>query len=82
MIANVYHNNTHSQLKIEVADLEELIARSGWTVVENIENMTAEAREEITRLEGQEYLETSGQGIEWWRVRLVSETPTLTPDSD
>jgi hypothetical protein len=82
MIANIYHNGTHTKLNIEIADLEELIARSGWTVVDGIENLSDVARAEINRLENQEYLETSGQGIQWWRARLVSETPMLTPDCD
>jgi len=37
MIAHVYAHGKHSQLKITEHDLEELIARCGWTVINDIE---------------------------------------------
>jgi hypothetical protein len=80
MIANVYHNGKHSRLSVKVADLEDLIMRCGWTVVDQIENLTDAARQEVKRLEERGYVESSGGGIEWWKARLISEEDSLTPD--
>jgi len=81
VIANVYHNGKHDRLRVDTADLENLIYRSGWTVTHDIENITPEARAEIERLETLDFIgpEDSG-GIAWWNARLVSSEPCLTPD--
>jgi hypothetical protein len=78
MIAHVYHNGKHTQLRITAEDLPELIYRSGWTVIHQIDNLTDEAKETIAHLETLPYLE--GQfgndwqaALQWWKDRIISE---------
>ena len=79
MIGHVWSNGRHSQLRLEVADLEEFIARCGWTVAEDIEGLTDEARREINRLEALPEIECNG-GRPWWEQRLIASEPTQTAD--
>jgi hypothetical protein len=86
MVAHIYSNGMHTRLRVSVTDLEELIVRRGWTIVNAIEGMTDEARAEVDRLRALEYVEgmsTSDQFavIDWWRSRLISAEPCgVTPD--
>jgi hypothetical protein len=84
MFVNVYSNGKHTRLRVEVADLSELIARCGWTVTEGIENLTPEGRREIARLEALPYIEMPDRDTEsalaWWNSRVVSRAPAVTPD--
>jgi hypothetical protein len=82
MIAHVYHNGKHTQLKVTVTDLNELIYRCGWTVAQQIDGLTYEAKREIQRLESLPYLSGIGgpRPIDWWKARVVSEEDALTPD--
>ena len=86
MIAHVYSNGNHTRLRIAPPDLEELIMRCGWTIIEQIEGLTDEARAEIERLQGQEFVQTKfsqddAEGARaWWTERMIDRTPCLTPD--
>jgi hypothetical protein len=86
MVAHVYSNGYHTRLRITVADLEEVIMRCGWTITEQIENLTDEARAEIQRLGAQEYVQSQfsqdnpDEARAWWTTRVIDRTPCLTPD--
>jgi hypothetical protein len=84
MIVNVYHNGKHSCLEITTADIEEIIARCGWTVLNDAEDVTDEERTEIARLEALPYTScadrTTQDALAWWNARLIFEKPALTPD--
>jgi hypothetical protein len=86
MIAHVYSNGYHTRLRIAPADLEELIMRCGWTITESIENLTPDARTEITRLQAQDFVQSqfsqdaADAARAWWTTRVIDRTPALTPD--
>lgn len=85
-IANIFSNGYHQRLQITTEDMEELIVRCGWTIVDGIKGLTEEGRAEIERLRAQPYVtskfdsnDTQGAQL-WWQKRLISKTPALTPD--
>jgi len=80
MIGHVWSNGRHSQLRLEVSDLEEYIARCGWTAIESIEGVTPEAEREIGRLGALSSIASNDSGIDWWQERLITSEPALTPD--
>lgn len=81
MTGHVWNNGQHSQLRLEVSDLQEFIMRCGWTSVESIEGLTPEAEREIARLEALSEIVSDGSGLGWWQARLVTSEPALTPDN-
>lgn len=81
MVAKIYDENNRlkARLRVSVSDLESLIGRCGWTVVDSIDGLTSEARNEIVRLESLPYIElpnmTTLEAIAWWNSRKI-ETAT------
>ena len=86
MIAHVLSNGYHMQLAITADDIEELVYRCGWTIIDGscdgwIEGITTpEAQEAIERLQAKEYADSCGGGRQWWTEREISRVPALTPD--
>jgi hypothetical protein len=86
MVASIFSNGFHQRLQIQTGDLEELITRCGWTVINHIDGLTDEARTEIARLEALSYVNSKfdnndSQGaLLWWEKRLISKERALTPD--
>jgi hypothetical protein len=86
LVANIFSGGFHHRLQIQTEDLEELITRCGWTVTNQLEGVTDEARQEISRLESLPYVSSrfennDAQGaLLWWNKRLFSKERALTPD--
>lgn len=79
-IANVYTGGFHYRLRVSAADLEELIMRCGWTVVDGLEQVGEEERQELKRLDSIGSVQSNGSGLNWWQERLLTFEPCLTPD--
>lgn len=62
----------HTQLRVTVEDLQELIYRCGWTIIHTIDNLTPAAQCEIDRLAQLPYVEGNNSGREWWAARVVT----------
>lgn len=79
MTVSTYDENCRlrARLKLAPADIEEAVARCGWTVLNDAEDVTDEDRAEVDRLERQGYAQmTTGTGAEalaWWNARKIEE---------
>ena len=88
MIAHVFDNGYHYRLSIATRDLEHLVYRCGWHILNTlpndagyIEHVSHDAREEIDRLRNLIFIDATVPNPEsWWNQRLISATPKLTPD--
>jgi hypothetical protein len=62
-------------LKLATNDIEEIIARCGWTCVEDMSELTPEDKEEISRIEKQGFAsmttQTSADALKWWNERKL-----------
>ena len=63
------------RLRLAPGDIEEAIARCGWTCLNDAEDISAEDRIEIDRVEAQGHaaMTTEGQAdaLKWWKARLI-----------
>jgi hypothetical protein len=84
MIATVYHNGQATTLEVHgQQDIEELIARCGWTV-ENDAILTDADRAVINAIRQQGYAESMGlcgsAAWDWWQEHTIAVQNVLTPD--
>jgi hypothetical protein len=84
--AHVYRNGKHDVYALCASDLASFIAMHGWTVANDLENMTDRDREELDRLGQLDELvipDRAECGMTWQRwhdLHRVESTPCLTPD--
>lgn len=86
MKATVYHNGKATTLVVSgKANIEELIVRAGWTVLDDAE-MTKRDEVEVEAIRAKGYAESQfadtdyADRFEWWQDRVVAERPAFTPD--
>ena len=87
MITTVYHNGKATTLRVSgKRDIEELIARCGWTITnEDQSEITGYDRQEIELIRAQGYAESMGlqgeKALEWWHEHTIKVVEgVLTPD--
>lgn len=73
VLVNVYRHGLHTRLAVTPKQLENVVARCGWMVVDGIENRTAAVEAELSRIEAQGYAEISDGSRKWWTGHTVSE---------
>lgn len=69
-------NGKVRRLRLAPADIEEAVARCGWTCLNDAEDISGEDRAEIARIEAQGHAAmTTTEGMEslkWWKDRLIA----------
>lgn len=85
MIAKIYDENNRLKCHLCIAssDIEELVARCGWTVLDDTEQVTPEDQSVIDALNAKGFAESLNQPTleawRWWSSRLLG--PVNTYDS-
>lgn len=63
-------------LEFEAADMEQIICRRGWTIVDTFHDMTDVDRAELARLQAKGTVEMeivpTEAAREWWRQRVIN----------
>ena len=69
-------------LEIQAADLEELIARCGWTITNGLDAMTDADHAELERLRKLDSVGLPSRSTDdhraWWRERVIGELHPAT----
>jgi hypothetical protein len=86
ILVHVHSNGKHTQLLVQPHELEEIIARCGWSVRDELVNMDGNwwANHYVEEIEKRGYAQSMGldskNALLWWKSHTVSEKPELTPD--
>ena len=86
ILVHVRSNGKHTQLLVQPHELEEIIARCGWSVRDELVNMDGNwwANHYVEEIEKRGYAQSMGldskNALLWWKSHTVSEKPELTPD--
>ena len=73
-------NGKVRRLRLAPADIEEAVARCGWSCLNDAKDISKADAEEIYRLEAQEFVsmttETGADALKWWKAREIPEEVT------